>query len=425
VPSATAQLEAALARIDALDGDIAAWVEVDREGALRAAKEAPEGPLAGMPVGVKDIIDVAGLPTRLGASAFAPATPERDATCVARLRAAGAIILGKTHTTEFAYLDPAPTRNPWNREHTPGGSSSGSAAAVAAGMVPLALGSQTVGSVLRPAAYCGIVGLKATYGLVSYAGVAALAPSFDHVGVLCRSVSDAGLALSVLAGYDAADPFSLDAPLDDYVRAAGAASLPPHIGVVRRYHEAVAGEEVSRHLHDVAGRLSAAGAVITDFDMPAGAEACRAAGEPVLRFEAAAVHRDRFAAHGERYRPGIRGLVEAGLATSEADYTAALASVRALRSSLVDRLTGVDAILLPVAPTTAPRGIETTGQGIFCAPASFSGLPAVSLPSGLGQGGLPLAVQLIAAPLAEARLLSVAAWLERVLDFSGRPPLPA
>ena len=429
----TSQVEAALARIDALDGEIEAWVQVDREGARRAAAVAPTGRLAGVPFGVKDIIDVAGLPTRLGAPAFAHHVPQQDATCVARLRAAGAIVLGKTQTTEFAYLDPAPTRNPWNREHTPGGSSSGSAAAVAAGMVPLALGSQTVGSVLRPAAYCGVVGLKATYGLVSYAGVAPLAPSFDHVGVLCRSVAEAALALSVLAGYDPStgsgqarrDPYSVDVALDDYLAAVRDASAPPRLGLVRRYHEEVADAEVRRHLASVAQALSAAGAMLREVEMPATAPQISEAGQPVMRFEAAAAHADRFARHKDEYRPSIRGLIEAGIQTSRADYDRSLAWARRLRDELTERLDGLDALLLPVAPSAAPRGLASTGSGTFCAPASFSGLPAIALPSGLSEDGLPLAIQLIAAPFAEARLLAAASWAERALGFRARPPLPS
>ena len=185
-----------------------------RAGELQAARERgePLGPLAGVPVGIKDIVDVAGFPTRGGAPAFAHRVPSADSSVARRLREAGAIILGKTHTTEFAYLDPAPTRNPWNRAHTPGGSSSGSAAAVGAGMIPMAIGSQTVGSVLRPAGYCGIVGLKPTYGRAGYAGVLALAPSYDHLGLLVTSVQDAALGLSVIAGYDPPTPTAWTRP---------------------------------------------------------------------------------------------------------------------------------------------------------------------------------------------------------------------
>jgi len=421
-------VEECLARIDALDSKLQAWVEVDREGALRQARLLAErvgrgedpGPLAGVPVGIKDIVDVAGLPTRLGAGPFAHFTPKADAACVARLRRAGAVIVGKTHTTEFAYLDPAPTRNPWHLEHTPGGSSSGSAAAVGAGIVPLAIGSQTVGSVLRPAAYCGIVGLKPTFGLISYAGTASLTPSFDHIGVLCARVADAALALTALAGHDPADPYSLDASAQDYPLAI-AAPRPPRLGLFRDYYRAQASGAVFRHLEDVAERLAKAGAQVVEAEMPVDAAAFREAGDPVMRYEAAAVHAQRFKEHGDAYRPGIRGLIEAGQATSEADYRRALIRVRELREETLKRLEGFDAFLFPVAPATAPPGLETTGQGIFCAPASFTGLPAVSLPSGLDEYRLPLAVQLMAGHLQEATLLSAAAWVERVLDFQERP----
>src|SRR5437879_305268 len=202
--------EACLARIRAHDGAIRAWAHLDQDGALATARERLaevragrlRGPLHGVPVGVKDIVDVAGMPAPGGAKPVAHTRPAVDAPAGSRLRAAGAIILGKTVTTEFAYRDPAPTRNPWNRGHTPGGSSAGSAAALAARMAPLAIGSQTVGSVLRPAAYCGVVGFKGTHGLVPVAGVIPLAWSLDHVGVLTRSVADAALAMSVLAGRD-------------------------------------------------------------------------------------------------------------------------------------------------------------------------------------------------------------------------------
>ena len=415
------------ARIDAVESQIHAWVEIDREGALRQARElSGRGlatlPLAGVPVGIKDIVDVAGLPTRLGAQSFAHFTPDRDATVVARLRAAGAIIIGKTHTTEFAFLDPAPTRNPWHRDHTPGGSSSGSAASVGARTIPLAIGSQTVGSVLRPAAYCGCVGLKPTFGLISYAGTANLAASFDHLGVLTTSVADAALALGCLVGKDRFDANSIDAPGDDYV-AAASAPAPPRLGLVRSYYHGHASDEVNRHLDAVADHLRAAGAAVTDAEMPANAAAIREAGDPIMKYEAAQTHELLFEAHGKDYRPGIKALVEAGRAVNPDDYAAARAAMSALRVGMLDTLSGFDALLFPVAPATAPASIETTGQGIFCAPASFAGLPAISIPSGLASDGMPLAVQLMAAPLAETTLLRAAAWAERTLAFDAAPDI--
>ncbi|HLF77986.1 MAG TPA: amidase [Dehalococcoidia bacterium] len=421
--TASAVLDAALARIDALDDDLQAWVELDRTGSRRAAELQPSGALAGVPVGVKDIIDVGGLPSRLGAGAFAHSKPTQDSGPVARLRAAGALVLGKTHTTQFAYLDPAPTRNPWHRDRTPGGSSSGSAAAVAAGMVPMALGSQTVGSVLRPAAYCGVVGFKPSFGRIAYTGTAALAPSFDHIGVLCRSVADAALALSVLAGYDAADPNAVEREVDDYL-AAVAGPQPPRIALARLFYEAESGAEVVRHLGEVAESLSATGATVVEVDMPATARQIADMGQPVLRSEAAQVHAKHFEAHRYEYGPQIRALIESGLGVASADVFRARNELRSLRAALSSLLSEYDCILMPVAPATAP-GRETTGNSIFCAAASFTGLPAIALPSGLGADGLPLSVQLVAGPFAEARLLAAAAWVERVLDFHAEPSLAA
>jgi Asp-tRNA(Asn)/Glu-tRNA(Gln) amidotransferase A subunit family amidase len=424
-------VEQALARIDALEPLLHAWVEVDRDGALGQAKDLaaalsrgePLGPLAGVPVGIKDIVDVAGLPTRAGAPPFAHYTPTSDAAVVARLRRAGAVIVGKTHTTQFAYLDPAPTCNPWNREHTPGGSSSGSAAAVAAGMLPLAIGSQTVGSVLRPAAYCGVVGFKPSLGRISYAGTLPLASSFDHIGLLCSCVADAALGLSVVAGYDAADPYSVEAPVDDYV-ASLANPAPPRLGLPRAYYAGTASAEVAAHLEDAVRRFEIAGAEVVEVTFPATAPEIADAAQPVMRYEAAVAHSQRYAAHKAEYGASIRGLIEAGLSTSPEDYRNARDAMRRLRDSLSDALTQVDALLLPVAPATAPSGLNTTGPGIFCGPASFTGLPSIAVPSGVSPSGLPLSLQLIGASLGEARLLRVAAWVERVLDFNARPELP-
>jgi Asp-tRNA(Asn)/Glu-tRNA(Gln) amidotransferase A subunit family amidase len=420
-------VQQALDRIDAVEPQIHAWVELDREGALRQAREFADRdlaslPLAGVPVGIKDIVDVAGLPTRLGAPAFAHYTPDRDATVVARLRAAGAVILGKTHTTEFAYLDPAPTCNPWDRAHTPGGSSSGSAASVGARTIPLAIGSQTVGSVLRPAAYCGCVGLKPTYGLISYAGTANLAAGFDHLGVITDSVADAALALGPLVGKDRYDATSIDAPGDDYV-AAAASATPPRLGLIRGYYTAYATDELNAHLDAVAAQLTDAGATVEDAAMPADAAAIRTAGDPIMKYEAAQAHELLYEKFGAQYRPSIKDLVEAGRAISRDDYEAARAEMSRLRDGMIETLSRFDALLFPVAPAPAPLGLETTGNGIFCAPASFAGLPAIALPSGIATDGLPLAVQLMAAPLAEATLLRAAAWVESTLAFTAAPDI--
>src|SRR6266404_1279185 len=266
----SALLEACLQRIAATDDAVHAWVSVDEAGARATARERTEearaghrrGPLHGIPVAIKDIFHVAGMTTTCGAAPAFHTAATADATSVARLRAAGAVVLGKAHTTEFAYFEPGPTRNPWNPAHTPGGSSSGSGAAVGSRMVPLALGTQTVGSVLRPAAYCGVVGFKPTHGRISAVGVVPLAWSLDHVGVLCRSVEDAALALAIMAGHDAADPQSVPMPLDDYVGAV-ASPAAPRLGVLRSLVER--SEPENRAQIDATLRaLRAAGAQVED-----------------------------------------------------------------------------------------------------------------------------------------------------------------
>lgn len=421
------RVESALASIEALDGELAAWVEVDRGGALNSARtlasaeHTKSSPLYGVPVGIKDIYDVVGLPTRLGAGAFAHYRPAQDATAVSRLREAGAIIIGKTATTEFAHRDPAATRNPWNPDHTPGGSSSGSGAAVGAGMVPLALGSQTIGSTLRPAAFCGIVGLKPTHGRISAHGIFPLAPSFDHVGILCRAVIEAATVLSILAGYDPLDPFSLDEPVDDYVAAATTGLTPPRLALARLDYEATASEAVTGHLNSIAKLLSKAGAVVEEVVLPASSQAVYETGYPIFCSEAATVHTDLFARHGDDYRLNSRTLIEAGRQVSAVEYARARFSLIRLRREFNALLGAFDALLLPTAPSTALWGLEQTGSAVFCAAASFMGLPAISLPSGLSDDGLPLAVQLVSRSLDEAKLLGVASWVEQVLNFRAQP----
>jgi len=406
--------EACLARIRALDGAIRAWAHVDENGALAIARERLaetragrlRGPLHGVPVGVKDIVDVAGMPTTGGAKPFAHTRPTVDAPAVARLRAAGAIILGKTVTTEFAYRDPAPTRNPWNQAHTPGGSSAGSAAALAARMAPLAIGSQTVGSVLRPAAYCGVVGFKGTHGLTPVAGVIPLAWSLDHVGVLTRSVVDAALAMSVLAGR-ALEPQTVSAPR---------IALAPEL--LER-----ASPEAAAHLQAVADALVRAGATVSKVELPASFRGIHAAGLTVLEVEAAAYHAPAFARHADDYSREMRSLIETGLRHAATAYVNANRARLAFRDDVMPLLEAHDALLSPTAPSPAPAGLGSTGDGSFCAPWSNAGVPAISLPSGIAASGLPHAIQLVQAAGAEARLLGVAAWCETALAFSQAPPV--
>jgi aspartyl-tRNA(Asn)/glutamyl-tRNA(Gln) amidotransferase subunit A len=393
--TAAALVDACLEKIRALDPTIHAWAHLDGEGARR-----------GVPIGVKDIFHVQGMPTTAGSRPFAHTRPAVDATSVARLRAAGAIVLGKTHTTEFAFRDPAPTRNPWNPAHTPGGSSSGSAAAVAARMVPAALGTQTVGSVLRPAAYCGVVGYKPTHGLVPADGVIPLAWSLDHVGVFARSVADVALLLGVLTGRGL-DPVPVGAP---------------RLAIVPELLER-ATPEIATHVRRLAERFAAAGATVTELKLPAEFAALHAAGQRVLEVEAATYHRETFARHEKDYGKHIAEMIRVGLGHTAVDYVAANRARLAFREAAMPVLAAHDALLSPTAPATPPEGLAFTGDASLCAPWSSAGVPSISLPSGVSDTSrLPLAIQLVQAAGADARLLGVAAWCERVLGPMPAPP---
>ena len=420
-----------LERIDAVDGAIKAWVLVDREGALATARQLDSelargqrrSALHGIPVGIKDIFYTAGLPTEAGAKAWAGFVPDYDATSVARLKEAGAIVLGKTHTTEFAVMDPAPTRNPWNTEHTPGGSSSGSGAGVAAGMCPAALGSQTMGSVLRPAAYNGIVGFKPQYGRISVYGVVPVSPTLDHVGVLARTVKDAALIFQAIAGHDPKDTLSFDEPVPDCLSSLEKQPSPPRLGLVRAFFYDHADEEMRQHTDEIVARLRQAGATIEEVTPPPSFTTIVDNARIIMAVEAAAYHRDHFAKHKDKYRAGIRQMIETGLATDSAEYERALKVRLQQCSDMEPLLHRVDAMLTPTITGPAPHGLSSTGNTVLQGPWTIMGVPSISLPSGLSQSGLPLAVQLAGPPKAEARLLAIARWCESVLKVDLRPPL--
>jgi aspartyl-tRNA(Asn)/glutamyl-tRNA(Gln) amidotransferase subunit A len=414
--SAIDVVESALAQIAATDAVIGAWVTVDADRSRARARALDEGraagrvpgPLHGVPIGIKDIIDVAGLPTTSGAAPFAHSRPMADARLVARLRAAGAVILGKTVATEFAYKDPAATTNPWSAEHTPGGSSSGSAAAVAARQVPVAIGTQTVGSILRPSAFCGVVGLKGAHGEVPLDGVLPLAPSLDHGGPIARSVADAALVESVLLGRPLAIP-DLERPI----------LATSHLMFDQ------ASPELRAYLDATLVRFVDAGGEVVEVELPSSFMPLLDAGRVILEAEAAAVHEAWFRDHAGEYGPQIAGLVRAGLARSAADVARARAVRAAFRAAIDPLLEGVDALLSPVAPGPAPLRSEGTGDFMLCAPWSFAGVPSIALPTGVDEAGLPLAIQLVGAEPALERLLGAAAWCERVLAFDARPASPS
>ena len=424
--------ESLLARIEALEGDLKAWVTIDREEVLETARQraievdwgGPMGLLHGVPVGLKDIFYTAGMLTACGSKVYAGFVPEFDATSVAKIKEAGGIILGKAVTTEFATSDPSPTRNPWNLEHTPGGSSSGSSAAVAARMVPAALGSQTGGSTCRPAAYNGIVGLKPTYGRISRYGVVPVSWSLDHVGILTRTVADAALMLTALSGEDDNDPGSLRLPAPDFSRQMSefADARPPRIGLVREYYEDYATPEIWAHTEAVAHKLALAGAEVVELPLPDSFDWAHSMQRIVMNVECAAFHAANHRLRAADYGPRIRAGIEMGLITPPATYLKALRLRREFRAAMNEMAQQVDAVMTPATPSPAPKDLTTTGDAAFQSPWTAAGLPTVAVPSGLSDQGMPMAVQ-FGAPLSEeGQLLGAALWCERAAGLDEGPP---
>lgn len=425
-------VEALLDRIDGQDGQVGAWVSVWRDEALAAARLAgaelaasyDRGPLHGIPIGVKDLIDVAGQPTLAGAPDLLPAHPaDTDATVVTRLRAAGAILLGKTQTHPLAMGTITPTtRNPWDLERVPGGSSGGSAAALAAGMCLGALGSDTGGSIRLPAALCGVTGLKPTYGRVSRRGVLPLAWTLDHIGPLARSVEDTGLLLQVLAGYDAADPRSVDTPIPDYLgeKDAGVDGLrigrlvgPFTEGLHAAYPPALAAATAA---------LEQLGALIADAELPYGREA-PVLMEAILPAEAATIHHERLRRYPEHFHPTVAPRLAAGLQIPAASYLQAQRLREAMRGACLALFDRCDLLLAPADHQPAPLVSSGTGATTrFTAPFNLTGFPALALPCGFTDDGLPLGMQLIAAPWAERTLIRAGCAYQGATRWHSRQP---
>jgi Asp-tRNA(Asn)/Glu-tRNA(Gln) amidotransferase A subunit family amidase len=415
-----------LARIREADADVEAWAFLDPEHAMRQAEAADDwrrhgkatGPLHGVPIGVKDIFDTGDMPTELGSPLWAGRTPRRDAAAVARLRAAGAVIIGKTVTTEYAYFHPGKTKNPHDAARTPGGSSSGSAAAVAASMVPGAIGSQTNGSVIRPAAFCGVVGFKPTHGLIPRSGALILSRTLDHVGTFTRSVEDAALLAETLAGFDEddADTRPLARPPLASV-ASSAPPLPPRFAFVKtpawthvEQDAAKAFPELVAALGDKASEIEIGESFAAAIDMH----------RTVMEVEMAHnLHRD-YEQGAEQLSSRLRQLIERGRQARAVDYLTAVASRERLYAALDPIFDEYDAILTPAAPGEAPRGLESTGNPVFCTIWTYLGTPAVSLPLLEGQSGMPLGVQLVGRRGNDARLLRTAHWLVKTLKSGAR-----
>jgi len=410
-------------RIAALEPRIQAFEWFDASRAMADAEERAGGiladlPLYGIPVGVKDIINTRGIPTRMGSVIFANQVPTTSAWVVRRLEALGGLVMGKTVTTEFAYRSPGKTRNPWNPSHTPGGSSSGSAAAVAAGYVPAAIGTQTLGSVIRPAAFCGVVGYKPSHGAISRTGIMPFAPSLDTVGVFARSVADAAWFGACLMGEDSrdeatvirAEPRLLSVPLEPLLG-------PPRIAVVKTSKWPLATEVQRTHFVDCIVKLQAAGAKVREVNLPKLFEPAWENVMAILCHEAVKSFAPIESRHRIRLSPYLAEILDRGRAVTPDQYARALARREDYRRWLDGVFSQHEAIATIPAPGEAPEGLASTGDATFCSLWTQAAMPAVTIPSGRGPRGLPLGFQVVGRYREDEHALRVAAWCEATLGF--------
>jgi Asp-tRNA(Asn)/Glu-tRNA(Gln) amidotransferase A subunit family amidase len=487
-------VEECLARIEKFEPSVRAWVLVDAEKARQAADEAGwrisrgeyRGLLDGVPLGIKDIIDVAGWPTKAGSPTREKHLAISDAPLVATLRQAGAIILGKTVTVEFACFDPSPTRNPWSRElkHTPGGSSSGSAAALALGMCYGSIGTQTGGSLVRPSSYCGTATLKPTFGRLSREGIVPVSYHLDHPGPMARTVADlrilyecllhaepemfqngchwrsasaareeqedkalsenklpnpkvvGTLRVPLFADGTRSVPATIPAtycrtapkttsnqPTEHWRNASGTHSNPQslRLGLVEQLYPQEADDAVQKVFDKTLSTLRANGAEIVPVTLPGGFGEVLPMHRRIMGVEAAEYHRETFAAHREMYGPKIASLLDEGLTIAGVDYAAALAWQREWSRRVAGMFAGVDALVMPSTDTPAPATLETTGTPKFQAPWSCAGVPAVSIPCGLSDDGMPIGLQIIGPHESEWELLEIASWCEGQVAFNEQP----
>ncbi|MDX1948215.1 MAG: amidase [Pirellulaceae bacterium] len=427
-------VEQCLANIDRLEPEVRAWVLVDNDGARREAKRLGEmldqeeslGPLHGIPIGIKDIIDVAGWPTRCGSPLRTGHVAAKDAAVVARLKKAGAIILGKTVTTEFASFDPPPTRNPWNLNHTPGGSSSGSAAAVALEMCMAALGTQTGGSICRPASFCGVAGLKPGHGDISTGGIFPLTHHMDHVGPIARTVADLyavwqPLAIGAHGSIDSL--FTMKWAKHDLEFWLDCYGANKTLFVLEGPLLERATPEVREITAKALGRLKSS-VWVRPLELPASFGPILTYHRRIMAAEAAAIHKANFPSRRREYGPAIASLLDEGLALPAIDYAEALIQRDTLRSELAALLNSSNDLLgCLVMPTTISPAPDrtTTGDPAFNSPWSYLGLPSITIPCGRAANGLPCGLQFIS--LTVPQVFAMAGLCERILQIHERPPL--
>ena len=412
------------ARIAAEEPRIQAWEWFDPSRAMAEAEERAGGilqdlPLFGIPVGVKDIIATRGIPTRYGSRIFATNVPTQSAWIVRRLEALGGLVMGKTVTTEFAYRQPGKTRNPWNTAHTPGGSSSGSAAAVAAGFVPIAIGTQTLGSVIRPAAYCGVVGYKPTIGAISRTGIHPFSTTLDTVGVFARSVADAAWFGACLMGPDPRDEATLGKAPEKTLRVPlePLAALP-RLAVVRTPKWSLASDVQKQHFDASLSKLQAAGAAVREVNLPKLFDNAWDNVMTILSHDAVKSFASIESRHRIRLSPHLIDILDRGHRVTPEQY----ARARTRRDEYRRWLDGVfeknDAIVTIPATGEAPEGLANTGDATFCSLWTQAGMPAVNVPCGFGPRSLPLGFQVVGRYREDESALKVAAWVESVFAFN-------
>ena len=410
-------------QIDAKDAAIEAWEHFDAEYALTQARNADTlrrrgqqiGPLHGIPIGVKDIFDTHDMPTEDGTIIHKGRTPADDASSVEQLRQAGAIIMGKTVTTEMAVLQPSKTKNPHNPEYSPGGSSSGSAAAVAASMVPLAIGTQTNGSVIRPASYCGVVGYKPTHGLISRYRVLLQSLTLDHVGVFARDVNDAALLAEQMMAYDKRDP-SMQVRMPPKLLSTIAAGplVPPKLAYVKTpFWDTHADDDVKAGFTEIADFM---GDSVEELDLSHLLDEVPHWHKIINEVDIAKNYNREYKQHIDLLSDNLRQIIERGRKTLAIEYNHAIDHIAALNTAMDEIMVEYDAILTPATTGEAPKGFDTTGDPIFCTPWSFCGMPAITLPLMQGSNNLPLGVQLTSAKGDDARLLRTADWLTKKVN---------
>jgi aspartyl-tRNA(Asn)/glutamyl-tRNA(Gln) amidotransferase subunit A len=433
---------ACLDRVKALDGRLHAFVHLTEERALAEARQAeaaimaggPKGPLHGIPIGLKDIVDTKGIPTTCQSKILQDNIPDSDATCAEKLAAAGAVLIGKTTTHEFADGGPSfdlpkpPARNPWNTDHFTAGSSSGTGAGVAAGLILGGIGTDTGGSIRGPAALCGIAGIKPTYGLVSRAGVAPAAFSLDHIGPMAWTAEDCALMLQALAGHDPRDPASADRPVPNYTASLGSGIKGLRIGVIHHFHEVdyKVSEGTQRGIDAAISTLREMGAEIREVQLSP-LQDWQACGSLISITERASAYDEWARTRLDDFSERVQRRLMLGALVSGVDYVQAVRRRRELRAELKAAMAGLDIVVTAAAPAEAPKIDNVPVWDVFDRPSftipfNVAGYPAISICAGYGEGGLPVAVQLVGKPFDEATVFRVADAFEKATPFRNTRP---